>query len=214
MNRTTFSVDEVQLAVGQEVIIATGGNVFQVLDADGSVEVSLEDSGFSPLPVGVGIGGPTSSYFRHVAIRNTSGAENTVRVYIGVGEMRDARLNISGTLSVDNADVLAKLDEISAAHIASNFVDLSDYTIGSTQTAGDIVTAAENINGVKVSFLSLYSSTGGDGVKLLFNGIPILMAGEGNTAKIENVILPSGGAINFPAGGSGALAAYALKVLT
>lgn len=218
---STYKRSDYTLDPGEIVQITRVCTQVTCLENDGAFRVQFDGKSETDWEAGLSfkpVGGCTQ-----ITIRNTSGASNRIVLGLSSGDVSDNRLQFGGTMDVDNGagvsfgDVVSALanveSEIAAFRAQSDFVDLSGYDFGSTQTAGDIVTAAANTAGIKVLFASIYSSTGGDGAKLLFNGYPILMAGEGNASKIENVILPSGGALNLPSGGSSVLATYALEVL-
>lgn len=98
-NSIAMSTQTHTLQPGRELIIHTGGNVFEILSPTGDVEVKLGNGDFNRLPASLVVGDP-DAYFEDLVLRNVSDQPNTIEVYIGTGDPLDNRFVASGVVDV------------------------------------------------------------------------------------------------------------------
>lgn len=86
------------LGVGETVQVSRKGDFVSALAATGVFQVSFDDE--APSDFASGLSYRSTQTFEKLRITNTSGAVNTVELFIGMGDVRDARLSLTGDLRV------------------------------------------------------------------------------------------------------------------
>ena len=92
------------LAAGQEMTISVpDSNIVNCYD--GVAPFTIKPDGNDPVELQKGVGMTFESRFNSLTIANTSAASQTVKLYVGAGEIRDNRLVAQGGISVSGSPV-------------------------------------------------------------------------------------------------------------
>lgn len=175
------------LAAGASITINRKGDLFSCLAASGVFSVGFDNTTSFDWASGLSLRTPGT--FEKVRIENTSGADNTIQVAIGFGDLRDARLTLGGAVVNTQRkvpDVLTTGAAIAAADAANTLIAAANLQ------RNEIIIA--NLGAATVYLNGTSGATAGQGVPLAGGGLMVLE----NTAAIY-ARNDTGGAINISA---------------
>lgn len=143
------------------------------LDATAPFQVKIDNGPKFDLEAGVSVAFPEG--FKRVELIDTSGANNTIRVALGKGNVRDARFNLSGSVNVSSA---APLD-VSAAPIREDVPDVltTGAPVSALNAAATPLAAANTLRRELILVNEDAAATvyvGGASGALAGEGIPVL----------------------------------------
>lgn len=91
------------LAIDEEFPISGNGNGAALLSATGAMEIAFGDGPFVEFESGTSMSFDETEEFTATRIKNISGAENSIDLYIGRGDFFDMRFQSTGTITVIEA---------------------------------------------------------------------------------------------------------------
>jgi len=220
------------IAAGATLRITRQGSFFHVIEADKAFSVGFNNNGLSPFFAGLEYEVPDGTAFTSVQIENTSSDDLTISFGIGSGGVRDGRLTVTGKLDVaDNGG--ASFDEVVTATAAvatataavatataavapqvaaDAWLDLDGYTRESFGNSSDIVTAADNVNGVEILYANMMNSSAGRGF-LNIGTVIFFGVWANSTDTITRVRVPAGLKISFSETSDASILNIVYKVL-
>jgi|GEM_PF-6766533 len=122
MSKTpTYARFKHPMAANEEITIHATGDLVAALAATGGMEVAFGEGAFIPLDVGQTVSFQEGEGFSFVRVKDTSGAANTVDLYVGRGEFFDLRFSATGTLTTRESapDTLTTGATVSALNAAA-----------------------------------------------------------------------------------------------
>ena len=114
-----YQVFDMTLAAGEAVSMAWAGEFIHCLEASAAFQIGFNDGPQSRFEAGLKYRAPTA--FESVQLVNSSGSANTLRLAVGRGDMEDARLVLTGTVSTrgEVPDTLTTKAPVSALDAAN-----------------------------------------------------------------------------------------------
>jgi len=185
-------------------------NYFRVTEgiySRGDIEYRFSETG-QPAKFVAGQAIKLNQVVQRVSIRNTTDEDITITIALGIGDIYDDRLSVSGQLQVVNGDtVLGVEDEVVGNLLSGQTLGLkqglTDLTGASyaqiVNSAGTftVVGSGGNTNGIILK-LGTISAFGGGVHEIRVDGNPILSvyrgsgSGASNSETIRDVFIPSG----------------------
>lgn len=123
MTNKTFRIYTVTIAAGDSVPIHASGAYVVALSATGSFALAFDGGPFTPFLAGLKVQLAHSETFKTVRIKDTSGNPNTIMLGLGFGDLTDARLNLSGAITIAGSQNIATVADVAlAAGVATQIV--------------------------------------------------------------------------------------------
>lgn len=133
-----YTVYTMEIAANLFEALDVDGQYIRVLESDGALELSIDNSSFQSIEKGLQI--KSLKPFFRLKFKDTSGASNTVKIAVSNDNIQDDRNVITGTVTVSETG-------------AGTFTDIADPSIVIT-TATLIIAAAGTTKEVSISNLS------------------------------------------------------------
>ncbi len=115
MGNKAFRIYTVTVPANDRVTIHASGAYVVALSATGSFDLGFENGPFTPFLSGLKVQLPPGEKFKTVRLRDTSGNANIIQLGIGFGDLTDARLNLSGKISVSVSQNIATVADVALA---------------------------------------------------------------------------------------------------
>ncbi len=168
-----YSVLDYTLAAGEEISLAIAAEFVVVLESTAAFKMGFNQGSKARFEAGLRYS--ARQRFRSIEIENTSAAANTIRIGVGLGDIQDARLVLSGTIGTKPKTPDAPL----ATKAAVSALDVANTIL-----------AAQNLNRKELILVNSGAGT------VYINGTVAVLAGQGiPLAAGQTLILENSNAI-------------------
>ncbi|WOF73811.1 hypothetical protein QMT40_001447 [Parvibaculaceae bacterium PLY_AMNH_Bact1] len=190
MSSKSAGYNSFTLADGESVQIPAHAEFMRCLEATAAFEFNIDDGGWQYMAAGISYISDDPSGFETFRVRNISGADNTLVLAHGWGELRDDRLTASGTVNVRQTETVNVL-ETGDRSLSSDGGSITE--VGATLYSGtpgaepgvEVVSAAANTNGVIIRTCCINKDA--VGVAYLKVGTKIVFIGSSSSWFAENL---------------------------
>jgi len=111
---------EYALAANGQVWLDIDGDYLACLDATGAFQMRLDGNPFTDFSAGLKVKASPGTKFTQVQLKDTSGGANVISFIVGYGDFEDARLTLTGAVSLANsANLVTAADVALGAAVAT-----------------------------------------------------------------------------------------------
>ncbi len=115
MTNKAFRIYTVTVAGNDSETLHVSGAYVVALSATGGFDLAFGDGPFTPFLAGLKVQLAEGETFKTLRVRDTTGNPNTIMVGVGFGDLTDARLNLSGSISITGSQNIASVADVALA---------------------------------------------------------------------------------------------------